>query len=505
MTPADPAVGNATVPVPLATVADALERAGLLVARRGALPVTVTAITDDSRGVVPGALFLAVRGSQRDGHAYLPNAEAAGAAVALVEDAERTTLPALVVREGRRAAAVAAAAYHGEPAAALTLVGVTGTNGKTTTVGMLRHLLDAPGAPSASIGTLGVRLGSAGEELPGGSGLTTPGPVELQRLFRQLVDRGVRTVCMEVSSHALDQHRVEGVRFDAVVFTNLTRDHLDYHGTMEAYLATKARLADHAKADGVAVINADDPAWAALAPRTRVVRFGTASEAVDVGVRDVRYDPRGAAVTLVAGGECADARVPLIGDFNVLNAAGAAATAWALGVPLATVAARLGTLPQVPGRLEVLREAPTVLRDYAHTPDALERALHAVRPFTAGKLVCVFGCGGDRDRGKRPVMGEIAERLADRVILTSDNPRTEDPERILDEIEAGMRRRDHARVEDRRAAIAQALAEAGPDDVILLAGKGHETYQLRGGETFPFDEAAIVAELSSALAAEGAR
>jgi UDP-N-acetylmuramoyl-L-alanyl-D-glutamate--2,6-diaminopimelate ligase len=493
----------AAPPVRLDVVARALERAGLLVARRGARPASVPDRTHDSRQVAPGALFVAVRGSQRDGHAFLSAAEERGAAMAIVEDAEATALPALVVREGRRAAALAAAAFYGEPAARLTLVGVTGTNGKTTTVGMLRHLLDAPERPCASIGTLGVRLGSAGAELPGGAGLTTPGPVELQRLFRTLVDRGVRTVCMEVSSHALDQRRVEGVRFDAAVFTNLTRDHLDYHGTMEAYLAAKARLVDHLKSEGAAVVNADDRAWDALVHRTRVVTFGAGGGDADVQVRDVRYGPRGASGTLDAGGATAAVRVPLIGDFNVVNAAGAAATAWALGRPFAEVAARLAALPQVPGRLEVLHEAPTVLRDYAHTPDALERALAAVRPFTAGRLVCVFGCGGDRDRGKRPTMGAIAERLADHVILTSDNPRTEDPERILDDIEAGMTRRDHERVEDRRAAIARALTHAAPDDVILLAGKGHETYQIRGTETLPFDEAAIVAELSAAAPAAG--
>ena len=258
--------------VPARAVADALERAGLLAGTRGELPQELTGIADDSRRVARGGLFVAVRGAHDDGHRYLGAAAAAGAAAARGEAAQATARPARVVRDGRRAAAVAAAAYYGEPAAALTLVGVTGTNGKTTTVAMLRHLLEAAGAPAASIGTLGVRVGSAGDPLPGGGGLTTPGPVELQRVLRALVGAGVRAVAMEVSSHALEQRRVEGVRFAAAVFTNLTRDHLDYHGTMEAYFAAKARLVDALAPGGALVVNADDRAGDALPPAARTVR-----------------------------------------------------------------------------------------------------------------------------------------------------------------------------------------------------------------------------------------
>ena len=501
MTPPDAPNDLAALPsIATNDLARALDAAGLLLERRGELPASIAGIADDSRTVGVGTLFVAVRGSQRDGHDFLAEAERRGASVALVEDAARTTLPALIVREGRRAAAVAAAAAYGEPARRLTLVGVTGTNGKTTTVGMLRHLLDADDSPAASIGTLGVRIGSAGTPLSGGSGLTTPGPVELQRLFRQLADSGVRRLAMEVSSHSLDQRRVEGVAFDAVVFTNLTRDHLDYHGTMEAYLAAKARLVNHLAPGGASVVNADDPAWAQLPPGPRTVTFSTAGAAADVQVTDVRFEPRGARGMLRIAGAEAALSLPLIGDFNVANAAAAAAAAWALGMPIDRIAARLAEQPQVPGRLEVLHDEPTVLRDYAHTPDALERALAAVRPFTRGRLIVVFGAGGDRDRGKRPEMGRIAEAGADVVVVTSDNPRTEDPERILDDIEAGMSRRDHVRVEDRRDAIARALSIANADDVVLLAGKGHETYQIRGTETFPFDEREIVAELAASRA-----
>ncbi|QJR38146.1 UDP-N-acetylmuramoyl-L-alanyl-D-glutamate--2,6-diaminopimelate ligase [Gemmatimonas groenlandica] len=488
---------------------DALRDAGLLVSSATELPPVVVDVTDDSRRVTPGSAFLAVKGAAQDGHAWLGAAKASGAALALVEDAAAAAaaeIPAIVVRDGRRAAAVAAAAFHGWPARELTLVGVTGTNGKTTTVGVLRHLLDSPERPAASIGTLGVLLGSEGVTMPGGSGLTTPGPVELQRLLRELVDRGVRTVTMEVSSHSLDQRRVDGLSFAAAVFTNLTRDHLDYHGTMEEYRAAKLRLVGLLARDGVALFNADDPSWRGVtnAPTSRT--FGTESGA-DISARDVTFTSDGSRFLLVSPHGAQSVSLPLIGDFNIANALGAAAVALALGMPIADVAQRLSLAPQVPGRLERLHTSPTVLRDYAHTPDALDRALRAVRPFTrqsdgsASRLIVLFGCGGDRDRGKRPEMGRIAEDLADIAIVTSDNPRTEDPDRILDDIEAGMTRRDHVRIVDRRDAIAHALRAATAHDVVVLAGKGHETYQIRGTTSYPFDEREIVTELMAELTA----
>jgi UDP-N-acetylmuramoyl-L-alanyl-D-glutamate--2,6-diaminopimelate ligase len=478
----------------LADIRNALHTAGLLTAESGALPTSVVAISDDSRVVQPGSLFIAVRGAERDGHAYLALAAERGAAAAIVDDPSRTALPALVVSDTRRAAAVAASAFYRHPGASLRLVGVTGTNGKTTTVGMLRHLLDEPTSHAASIGTLGVLVGSAGEPFDGGGGLTTPGPVELQRVLRVLHDEGVRTIAMETSSHALHQRRVEGLAFAAGVFTNLTRDHLDYHGTMQEYFDAKALLVGQLERDGVAVVNADDRAWDDLPPAPRTVRFGLGA-AADVRARHVRSTPDGSRFALTLGDESYEVTLPMIGDFNVANALAAAAGAWALGVPASTIAARLANMPQVPGRLEIVHERPTVLRDYAHTPDSLERAIAAVRPFTRGKLIVVFGCGGDRDRGKRPEMGRIAVQGADLAIVTSDNPRTEDPERILDDIEAGMTGVAHERIEDRRDAIARALAHAGPDDLVLLAGKGHETYQVRGTTKLPFDERQIVHEI----------
>ena len=484
------------MPIHVQHLIAALTAAGLLVEVRGTLPETVASVEDDSRRVGPGGLFVAVKGSERDGHEFLDKAREQGAAAAVVELTGRSALPSIVVRDGRRAAAVVGAAAYGEPVKSLRLVGVTGTNGKTTTVHMLRHLLDSETSPAASIGTVGVLVGSEGRPLVDDTGLTTPGPIELQRLLRSLVDAGVRQVAMEVSSHALHQRRVEGLLFDAAVFTNLTRDHLDYHRTMNEYRAAKEQLCEYLAPHGTVVANMDDPAWRSMAVHRRKLEFSTRNTSAEVHSENVSFSPNGSRWTLVAGAERADVLLPLIGDFNIANALGAAAAAYAVGMPVAAIAERLGTLPQVPGRLEVVLEHPTVLRDYAHTPDALERALHAVRPFTKGRLFVVFGAGGDRDPGKRPQMGAIAERLADVPIVTSDNPRTENPEKILDQIVEGMKQKKHSRIEDRRAAIAHALREARAGDVILLAGKGHETYQIRGTEKLPFDERAIVAELA---------
>lgn len=485
-------------PVRADVILSALRTAGLLVQAPDSLPASFTDVTDDSRRVDAGALFVAVKGHDRDGHDYLGPAVARGATACVVEDGSRCSVPAIVVRDGRRAVAVVAAAAFGHPGQQLQLVAVTGTNGKTTTVGMLRHLFDTGRADAASIGTLGILLGSEGGPLPGGGGLTTPGPVELQRVLRALVDRGVRRVAMEVSSHSLDQRRVEGLQFAAAVFTNVTRDHLDYHGSMEAYVAAKARLMEYVAADGTAVVNADDPSWEVLPQQGRRVTFGMAAPGCDVRAVSVHPSGSGSTFTLVTPSGSSGVALPLLGDFNVANALGAAAAAWALGEAVETIASRLATMPQVPGRLERVLGHPVVLRDYAHTPDALARALDAVRPFAPARMIVVFGCGGDRDRGKRPLMGAIAESKADVAIVTSDNPRTEDPERILDDIEAGMTRGAHERFVDRRAAIARALEIANSSDIVILAGKGHETYQIRGTTSYPFDERTIVRDLAGA-------
>lgn len=484
-------------PVTLSALADRLATAGLLLEQVGA-DVPVAGIADDSRAVAGGDLFCAWSGTAVDGHRFTADAAARGAAAVLVErPLDDIDLPQLVVRNGRRGAAVAASLLFGDPQDQLRLVGVTGTNGKTTSVWVLRHLLSRH-APTASLGTLGA-IGADGNVLPGSEALTTPGPVQLARTLRTLVDSGVRTLAMEVSSHALDQGRVHSLRFDAAVFTNLSRDHLDYHGTIETYREAKRSLVRLLRDDGCAVVNADDPAWHGLADEApRSLTFAVDSEA-DVRATAVQYSGTGVRFTLHAAGDALDAYLPLPGAFNIQNALGAAATCIALGLPAREVVAGLGTVPQVPGRLERIAETPcAVLRDYAHTPDALERVLGALRPLTTGRIITVFGAGGDRDSGKRPLMGEVARRLSDVVVVTSDNPRTEDPAKIIDDIVTGMPAGDYVRIEDRRAAIAHALEIAQPEDIILLAGKGHETYQIIGTEKQSFDERAVVGELVGA-------
>lgn len=485
---------------PLDKITGALERSGLLVRVRGKLPDSFEMITDDSRNVAAGALFIAVRGSARDGHDFLNRARELGAAAAMVEDATRTTLPSIVVREGRKAAAIAAGAAFGDPSRELRMIGITGTNGKSTTAGILRHLLDRKGSRAASIGTLGVLFGSEAEVVPGGAELTTPGPVELQRVLRELVNREVRTVAMEVSSHSLDQRRIDGLTFDSAVFTNLTRDHLDYHKTMEAYFDAKARLMDYLEPNGTAVINVDDANWQRLPDSRKKILFGVSARA-EVRATEVKFYSGGSEWNLSHRGHSVPVKLPLIGDVNVHNALGAAAVGITIGLSLEEIAAALAVLPQVPGRLEVISRSPTVLRDYAHTPDAIGRALAAIRPFTAGRIILVFGCGGDRDRGKRAEMGKAAEAGADVVIITNDNPRTEDPDQILDDIEKGMTPGRHQRILKRKSAIQSALKEASDGDVVLLAGKGHETYQIVGTTKLPFDEKIIVRELLAGNAA----
>jgi len=491
--------------VSLQVVVDALARAALLVEapQAGAAPLPeITGLTADARRLEPGMLFCAVRGAVMDGHTFVADAAARGAAAALVEARQPVAIPQVVVRNGRRAAAAAAEAWYGRPAARLQLIGVTGTNGKTTSVILTRHVMSALW-PMGAIGTLGC-IDPTGAMVESEAGnLTTPGPIELQATLAALVDRGAAGVAMEVSSHSLDQGRVDGLVFRAAIFTNLTRDHLDYHETFDAYFAAKAKLAGYLADAGLAVVNADDAAWARLPRTPRRITFGTVTNGkarADVTARDVRVDAGGARFQLVTPDGAHPVALPLLGRFNVANALGVAACAVGLDVPSAIVADRLSSAPPVPGRMERIAVDPcVVLRDYAHTPDALERALETVREVTApaGRVIVVFGAGGDRDRGKRAPMGEIAVRLADVAIATSDNPRTEDPERILDDVEAGMGRKPHYRIVDRRAAIAQAMELARQGDTIVLAGKGHETYQVVGTTKEPFDEREVVRALGA--------
>ena len=479
-----------------AALRERLERARLLVRwpprPTGAPSLEWSAVTTDSRRVVPGTLFCAYAGSAADGHAFVAAAAKAGATAALVErPVPDAPIPLIEVNDGKVAAAAAAALFYGDPAKSLELLGVTGTNGKTTTVHLLRHLFGDRG-PAGSIGTLGA-IDGEGHILPTAGSLTTPGPVDLQAALAALRDGGARVVAMETSSHSLDQGRVAGLEFLVGIFTNLTRDHLDYHGDVGSYFAAKAKLDRYIAPEGFQVVNADDPAWLGLPPRAQRLTFGIANGA-DVMAEGVEGDRAGMRFQLSVHGRSEKVALPLLGRFNVENALGAAAAALALGRDLAEVAERLSRAPQVPGRMERISDAPcVVLRDYAHTPDALERALAALRPLTRGRLIVVFGAGGDRDKGKRPLMGAIAARDADLAVVTSDNPRTEAPEEILDDIEAGMGQTPHLRIVDRRAAIVRAVSIAKPDDVLFLAGKGHETYQVIGTEHVPMDEREIVA------------
>ena len=480
--------------VRLSDLARVLRAADLLVETRGTGDPTIVGVCQDSRKVRPGDVFLAWKGVSADAHAFVATAASAGAVAAVVETPlPDVSIPQLIVRDGRLAGALVANAVLGDPSRALYLVAITGTNGKTTTALLTRHLLTRLG-PSAAVGTLGL-VGPDGAVRPGTEGLTTPGPVQLAGWMRDLADEGVRNVTMEASSHALAQRRLDALRFDVAVFTNLTQDHLDFHGDLESYFRAKARLVELLAADGTLVLNRDDRAWDRISWDGNTVTFAVGHEA-DVRALDLELGAAGSTFRLQTAGGTARVELPLLGRFNVENALAAAAAALALGLSLGDIVAGLAGAPQVPGRLErVTAEPVPVLIDFAHTPDALAGVLGTLRPLVAGRLVVVFGAGGDRDRTKRRPMAEAVARLADFAILTSDNPRTEDPERILDDLEVGLVGASYERITDRRAAIARALEIAGPGDLVLLAGKGHETYQVIGTECRPFDERVVVRDL----------
>ena len=453
----------------------------------------VTGLCDDSREVVPGALFLAYPGAVGDGRRYIEAALAQGAA-AVAYEAEGAQLPAaarralmIPVRNLRAQAGAIAARFWGHPARDLRLLGVTGTNGKSTCAYLLAQVYAAVVGPCGVIGTLGWGMpGGAWQE----SLNTTPGALELQRMLAALRDMGARAVAMEVSSHALVQQRVEGLPIDAALFTNLSRDHLDYHDDMEAYAEAKSRLF---ATPGLhtAVVNVDDPAsgqmLAACAPGVQVLRYGLRGEALDVSAEHVRYVAEGTSCRVVAPWGTGELESPLWGEFNLYNALGVLGVLGARGLPLGELLAAFRRVLPVPGRLQPVPNAAglTVLVDYAHTPDALRAVLAAVRPHVRGELWCVFGCGGDRDPGKRPLMGEVAAALADHVVVTSDNPRSEKAGEIIAQIMQGAGNGTRA-VENRAEAIALAIAAAREGDCVLIAGKGHEDYQEIAGERHPF-------------------
>ena len=463
-----------------------------LLDRLAQLGVPLADLTADSRSVKLGSIFVAYPGTALDGRAFIADAVARGAAAVLWERSgfrwdERWDVPNLGIDDLRGRISEIAGHVFGDPSRELWVAGVTGTNGKTSVSQWIAAALDAIGRRSAVLGTLG--NGLVGERAEAKN--TTPDPIVLQRLLADYLRRGARSVAMEVSSHGLDQGRVAGIAFDTAVFTNLTRDHLDYHGTMEAYGEAKARLF---RMPGLAhsVVNVDDEFGAKLAPCAAgdVITFGT-SAAARLRASAVKLSNEGVRFHVDSPWGSGEVSARVLGAFNVSNLLAVLGALIAAGVPLDAAIAAVNALAPVPGRLEVIGGGamPLVVVDYAHTPDALEKALAALRPVVAQgrRLVCVFGCGGDRDAGKRPLMGAVAARLADHVIVTSDNPRGEDPHAIIEQVLAGIRGPAEA-IEDRQVAIFSAVHQARPGDVVLLAGKGHETYQEISGVRHPFSD-----------------
>lgn len=467
----------------------------------------VTAVAYDSRQAGPGSVFVALRGVKADGASFARSALGRGAVAVVSEDAapEGATRPWIQVTDARLALAAMADAFYGHPSHELTLVGITGTNGKTTTSYLLASIFEAAGVRCGRIGTVGYRIGDREVE----AARTTPEAPELQRMLREMITEGCGACVMEVSSHALALRRADCLHFAAAIFTNLTRDHLDFHRDMEEYFRAKRRLAELLPETGLAVTNLDDRRGAEFAAAARRpvtyaidapadVRPGPLALSLDGVAFDVRT-PRG---TL-------HLRSPLVGRPNAYNILAAAAAAMALDLPFSAIENGVRQLAQVPGRFQVVSDPADDVRvvvDYAHTDDALKNLLETARPLAAGRLITVFGCGGDRDRAKRPLMGAVAARLSDLVIVTSDNPRSEDPEQIIDEVKRGIvmpadrtpphaartpKSTAHLAISDRKAAIERAVHDARPGDLVLVAGKGHEKYQVIGDRTLPFDDVEV--------------
>jgi UDP-N-acetylmuramoyl-L-alanyl-D-glutamate--2,6-diaminopimelate ligase len=459
----------------------------------GSVPdVEITGICEDSRLVSPGNLFIARPGTKSDGSQFLSDAVARGAVAAVIQKpVTASPLPQIKVADANTAASVLANLFHGSPSQSVRMLGVTGTNGKTTTTYLVRHILAKINSRCGMIGTVEIDDGRTRRE----ASMTTPAATDIAALLASMRDKGCRACAMEVSSHALDQGRVAGIQFAGAAFTNLTGDHLDYHKTMENYAGAKARLFSSLSEGAVAVVNAEDKSSERMVRDTqaRVIRFGFGKTA-DYRARDVAVNSNGTNFILHTPDGRAEVNMQLIGRHNIENALAAAALVGeTLGLSVHQIAAGLRDAQGAPGRLQAVRQGQpfAVLVDYAHTDDALENVLSALRPLTRGKLRVLFGCGGDRDRTKRPRMARTAEKLADVVYVTSDNPRTEAPRSILEQILAGFsdETRDSVVVEiDRREAIRRILSDAQPGDVVLLAGKGHENYQIIGTEKRHFDD-----------------
>jgi len=467
-------------------------------AARDAPPVEVTGLAYDNRLVAPGTLFFCVPGFTRDGHDYAADAVARGAAALVVCRPLALGVPEVQVEDMRAAMAQAAARFYGDPTARLRVVGVTGTSGKTTTAWLTRGMLEAAGMPCGLLGTVGSVVGGEHRSVE----RTTPEAIDLQRTFAEMLEAGDVACAMEISSHALELRRAEGIRCAVAIFTNLSQDHLDFHPDMEAYFLAKRRLFE--TDPGLRVACADDPYGRRLAAEfPGTVTFAIDHEA-DLRALDVRPDASGSDFRLRTPDGDWPVRLGMPGRFNVLNALGAWAAARALGAAPEPLLATLAAPPRVPGRFEPVDAGQpfAVVVDYSHKPGALENVLNSARAVAAGRVIVVFGAGGDRDRGKRPVMGEIAARLADVAIVTSDNPRSEDPEAIVEEVAAGAAGGHVEREVDRRAAIARAVGLARPGDVVVIAGKGHEQGQeFAGGRKEPFDDVTVARAALQAVVA----
>ena len=461
---------------------------------------SISAIAYDSRRVVPGSVFVALKGLRVDGGAYVEQAASRGA-IAIVSEAtqpDTVSTPWVTVRDARLALALVADRFFDHPSRRMPVIGVTGTNGKTTTSYLLAAILDAAGLRAGMLGTVAYRIGGEDRE----ASRTTPEAPDVQHLLSEMLEQGCRSAVMEVSSHALSLKRVDGMRFAAGVFTNLTRDHLDFHEDMEAYFAAKRRLFEMLPADAAGVINMDDPRGPSLVEICRRPVTYAINAAADVTPGQVEMTLSGLRFDVKTPKGSARIASKLVGRPNVYNILAATAAAVSLDLPIKAIEDGVSGLAGVPGRFEVVSGGGTdvtVVVDYAHTDDALRNLLETARPLSTKRLITVFGCGGDRDRSKRPLMGMVAARLSDVVVITSDNPRSEDPSRIIEEIERGIPAGSQASsrapivesLVDRAAAIDRAVAMATPGDVVLIAGKGHEKYQQIGDRVLPFDDGEV--------------
>jgi UDP-N-acetylmuramoyl-L-alanyl-D-glutamate--2,6-diaminopimelate ligase len=496
-----------------------LRASGLAAESRGDLSVEIRDLAYDSRRVGAGTLFFCFAGEKTDGHDFAAGAVEAGAAGLVVERPLDLDVPQAQVEDARAAMAPIAAAFNGDPTSELIVVGITGTNGKTTTAFLVRHVLEAAGRRCGLLGTVQQVVGGEVEEVE----RTTPEAIDLQRTFDRMLEAGDTACAMEVSSHALVLHRADAIDFAVKVFTNLSQDHLDFHADMEDYFAAKRLLFSGESGTpvielegGVSVLNLDDPYGQRLAEELscgeggECITYSAEGAAADLSARGVSFDASGSRFMCLSPEGELQVETPLPGDFNVSNALAALSVAHALGLDLSAAAAALASAEQVPGRFESIDEGQpfAVIVDYAHTPDSLENVLAAARRLTGGRLMSVFGCGGDRDREKRPLMGKAGAELSDVAVVTSDNPRSEDPDAIIDQIRGGIPDNPHAEVlveADRRAAIALALGRAGEGDSVVIAGKGHEQGQeFEDGRKIPFDDRDVAREELRRLAASPA-